>query len=199
MVEEALPMLEEKKNDAFTDENSILFVSKDVARVVLAYIYCNMNQYDDALPLLEAVISNGYYSLVVSNTLEFVNNSECIFGFIMDTKSGEACYPCLDYKDVLLTAAECQYHLGSTANAEEYLNQLCSAKSFLSKDSSDVLGTIASFRYKLQLVNQLGFVRRNSLGVSSLGLKENELYQLLWPIPQNEVDVNPNMTQNPGY
>ena len=199
LVEEALPMLDEKKNDAFTDANSILFISKDVARVVLAYIYCNKHDYAHALPLLEAVISNGHYSLVVSNTLEFVNNSECIFGFLMDTKSGEACYPCLDYKDVLLTAAECQYHLGNTAKAENYLNQLCSAKSFLSKDGSDVLGTIASFRYKLQLVNQLGFVRRNSLGVSSLGLKENELYQLLWPIPQNEVDVNPNMTQNPGY
>ena len=199
MVEEALPMLEEKKNDAFTDENSILFVSKDVARVVLAYIYCNMNQYADALPLLEAVINNGYYSLVDSDKLEYVNNSECIFGFYGDTKSGESCYPCLDYKDVLLTAAECQYHLGSTTKAEEYLNQLCSAKSFLAMDSSDILGTIASFRYKLQSVNYLGFVRRNSLGVSALGLKDAELYQLLWPIPQKEVDVNPNMTQNPGY
>lgn len=199
LVEEALPMLEEKKNDAFTDENSILFVSKDVARVVLAYIYCNKHDYAHALPLLEAVISNGHYSLVVSNTLEFVNNSECIFGFLMDTKSGESCYPCLDYKDVLLTAAECQYHLGNTAKAEEYLNQLCSAKSFLAMDSSDILGTIASFRYKLRSVNYLGFVRRNSLGVSALGLKDDELYQLLWPIPQNEVDVNPNMTQNPGY
>ena len=199
MVEEALPMLEEKKNDAFTDANSILFVSKDVARVVLAYIYCNMNQYADALPLLEAVINNGYYSLVDSDKLEYVNNSECIFGFYGDTQSGESCYPCLDYKDVLLTAAECQYHLGNTAKAEEYLNQLCSAKSFLAMDSSDKLGTISSFRYKLRSVNHLGFVRRNSLGVSDLGLKDDELYQLLWPIPQNEVDANPNMTQNPGY
>lgn len=199
MVEEALPMLEEKKNDAFTDENSILFVSKDVARVVLAYIYCNMNQYADALPLLEKVINNGYYSLVASDQLEFVNNSECIFGFYGDTKSGESCYPCLDYKDVLLTAAECQYHLGGTAKAEEYLNQLCSAKSFLVMEGSDVLGTIASFRYKLRSVNHLGFVRRNSLGVSALDLKEDELYQLLWPIPQIEVNINPDMTQNPGY
>ena len=199
MVEEALPMLEENKNDAFTDANSVLFISKDVARVVLAYIYCNMNQYANALPLLEAVINNGYYSLVASDQLDFVNNSECIFGFYGDTKSGESCYPCLDYKDVLLTAAECQYHLGSTAKAEEYLNQLCFAKSFLAMDSSDILGTIASFRYKLQSVNYLGFLRRNSLGVSALGLKDAELYQLLWPIPQKEVDVNPNMTQNPGY
>ena len=199
MVEEALPMLEENKNDAFTDANSVLFISKDVASVVLAHIYCNMNQYANALPLLEAVINNGYYSLVASDQLDFVNNSECIFGFYGDTKSGESCYPCLDYKDVLLTAAECQYHLGSTAKAEEYLNQLCFAKSFLAMDSSDILGTIASFRYKLQSVNYLGFLRRNSLGVSALGLKDAELYQLLWPIPQKEVDVNPNMTQNPGY
>jgi hypothetical protein len=24
-------------------------------------------------------------------------------------------------------------------------------------------------------------------------------YQLLWPIPQDEINANPNMTQNPGY
>lgn len=199
LLEEAMPMLDEKKNDAFTDANSILFVSKDVARVILAYIYCNKQEYAKALPLLETVIANGYYSLEVSNTLEFVNNSECIFGFLGDTKSGESIYPCLDYKDVILTAAECQYHLGNSAKAEEYLGQLCSAKSYLEIDKSDLLGAIASSRYKIRSVNHLGFVRRNSLGSSYLGLKEDELYQLLWPIPLNELNYNMNLTQNPGY
>ena len=199
LLEEAMPMLDEKKNDAFTDANSILFVSKDVARVILAYIYCNKQEYAKALPLLETVIANGYYSLEVSNTLEFVNNSECIFGFLGDTKSGESIYPCLDYKDVILTAAECQYHLGNSAKAEEYLGQLYSAKSYLEIDKSDLLGAIASSRYKIRSVNHLGFVRRNSLGSSYLGLKEDELYQLLWPIPLNELNYNMNLTQNPGY
>lgn len=28
---------------------------------------------------------------------------------------------------------------------------------------------------------------------------ENSDYLLLWPIPQDELDVNPSLTQNPGY
>lgn len=199
MLNEALPMLDEKKNDAFSDANSALFVSKDVARVLLAYIHCNKQDYAQALPYLEAVIANGFYSLVESNTIEFVNNSECILGFLWGTKSGEACHPCLDYKDVILTAAECQYHLGNTSKTEEYLNQLCAAKPFLKFDRNDLLGSISTIRSTIFRINYLPFVRRNGLGSSVLGLSESQQYQLLWPIPHMELDANPNMTQNPGY
>ena len=91
MLNEALPMLDEKKNDAFSDANSVLFVSKDVARVLLAYIHCNKQKYAQALPYLKAVIANGFYSLVESNTIDFVNYSECILGFLLGTNSGEGC------------------------------------------------------------------------------------------------------------
>lgn len=199
ILNEALPMLDEKKNDAFSDANSALFVSKDVARVLLAYIHCNKQEYAQALPYLEAVIANGFYSLVESNTIEFVNNSECILGFLLDTKSGEGCQPCLDYKDVIITAAECQYHLGNTSKAEEYLNQLCTAKPFLKFDRNDLLGSISTIRSTIFRINYLPFVRRNGIGSSVLGLSEDQQYQLLWPIPLSELQVNPNMTQNPGY
>lgn len=199
ILNEALPMLDEKKNDAFSDANSALFVSKDVARVLLAYIHCNKQEYAQALPYLEAVIANGFYSLVESNTIEFVNNSECILGFLLDTKSGEGCQPCLDYKDVIITAAECQYHLGNTSQAEEYLNQLCTAKPFLKFDRNDLLGSISTIRSTIFRINYLPFVRRNGIGSSVLGLSEDQQYQLLWPIPLSELQVNPNMTQNPGY
>ena len=199
ILNEALPMLDEKKNDAFSDANSALFVSKDVARVLLAYIHCNKQEYAQALPYLEAVIANGFYSLVESNTIEFVNNSECILGLLLDTKSGEGCQPCLDYKDVIITAAECQYHLGNTSKAEEYLNQLCTAKPFLKFDRNDLLGSISTIRSTIFRINYLPFVRRNGIGSSVLGLSEDQQYQLLWPIPLSELQVNPNMTQNPGY
>ena len=199
MLNEALPMLDEKKNDAFSDANSALFVSKDVARVLLAYIHCDKQDYAQSLPYLEAVIANGFYSLVESNTIEFVNNSECIFGFLPDTKSVDYCQPCLDYKDVILTAAECQYHLGNTSKAEEYLNQLCAAKPFLEFDRTDLLGSISTIRSTIFRINYLPFVRRNGLGLSALGLSESQQYQLLWPIPLNELNYNMNLTQNPGY
>lgn len=202
LLNEALPDLEEKKNDSFSDANSMFFVSKDVARVLLAYIYCNQKKWNEALPLLEKVISNGYYSLIATNKVEFKNDSECIFGFIKQTRAvdndGKACIPCLDYKEVVLTAAECLYHTGKTAKAKEYVD-LMSKKKRISVDGSDLLKSIATLRYKLQLPNYLTFIRRNDLGTSFMGLNANKTYQLLWPIPSSECNLNPNMTQNPGY
>lgn len=204
LLEEAIPSLEEKKNDAFTDANSALFVSKDVARVLLAYVRCNQKKFDSALPLLEKVIGNGYYSLIQSAPVNYKNDSECILGFVVndETRAGNnknvQCYPCLDYKDVILTAAECLYHTGNTAKAKEYIQMVCKTKS-LSVDDSDILKAIATLRYKLQTPNYLTFIRRNGLGQSYMGLSAYETYQLLWPIPQREIDMNPTITQNPGY
>lgn len=204
LLEEVIPSLEEKKNDAFTDANSALFVSKDVARVLLAYVRCNQKKFDSALPLLEKVIDNGYYSLIQSAPVNYKNDSECILGFVVndETRAGNnenvQCYPCLDYKDVILTAAECLYHTGNTAKAKEYIQMVCKAKS-LSVDDSDILKAIATLRYKLQAPNYLTFIRRNGLGQSYMGLSAYETYQLLWPIPQWEMDMNPAITQNPGY
>lgn len=202
LLEEAIPCLEEKKNDAFTDANSAFFVSKDVARVLLAYVRCNQKKFDSALPLLEKVIGNGYYSLIQSAPVNYKKDSECILGFEMGTRAGsnenEQCYPCLDYKDVILTAAECLYHTGNTTKVKEYIQMVCKTKS-LSVDESDILKAIATLRYKLQTPNYLTFIRRNGLGQSYMGLNANETYQLLWPIPQLEIDMNPTITQNPGY
>lgn len=199
LLEGAMPDLDEKKNDAFSDINSAFFVSKDVARVLLAYTYCNQNKYALALPLLEKVISNGYYSLVkTDNIIEFKNNSECILGFLVQTRSGESCHPCLDYRDVILTAAECQYYMGNMSKAEEYINQMCQAKN-ITVDKSDLLESIATIRRLYNSTNYLAFIRRNKLGENILGLSNDQTYQLLWPIPANELTSNPAMTQNPGY
>lgn len=199
LLEDAMSDLEEKKNDSFSDANSALFVSKDVARVLLAYIYCNQNKYSQALPLLEKVISNGYYSLVHSDRpAEFANNSECILGFKTDTRSGESCHPCLDYKEVILNAAECHYYLGNLSQAEDYIDQVCKAKS-ITVDKSNLIESIATVRRIIKSTNYLVFIRRNNLGKRVFGLSDSQTYQLLWPIPYKELMTNPSMTQNPGY
>ncbi len=198
MLEADMADLEEKKNDAFTDANSMLFVSRDVSRILQAYIYCNLNKYEKALPLLEKVISNNYYTLNNSAINIYANNSECILGLVPETRAGETCYPCLDYKDVLLTTAECHYHLGNSTKAEYYLSQLCTAKG-LSIDQSNILHAIAEIRFKMQPPNYLAYIRRNNLGKSALGLHPSDTYQLLWPIPADELKLNTSLIQNPGY
>lgn len=202
LLKEAMPDLEEKKNESLADINNAFFVSRDVARVILAYIYCNQKKWDAALPLLEEVINKGYYSLTESNIIHYKNDSECILGLVLQTRASnsdeKSCYPCLDYKDVILTTAECLYHTGNTAKAKEYINLICKKKSIVNSET-DVLKSIAMLRYKIQTPNYLAFIRRNNLGTSFMGLNSNQTYQLLWPIPSSECASNPAMTQNPGY
>lgn len=202
LLKEAMPDLEEKKNESLADINNAFFVSRDVARVILAYIYCNQKKWDAALPLLEEVINKGYYSLTESNVIHYKNDSECILGLVLQTRASnsdeKSYYPCLDYKDVILTTAECLYHTGNTAKAKEYINLICKKKSIVNSET-DVLKSIAMLRYKIQTPNYLAFIRRNNLGTSFMGLNSNQTYQLLWPIPSSECASNPAMTQNPGY
>ena len=62
----AIENLEEKRNHSVTDINGVFFTSKDVARVLLANIYMYENHYDKAMPLLQKVIDNNFYTLDAS-------------------------------------------------------------------------------------------------------------------------------------
>ncbi len=198
MLFDAMGNLDEHRYDAFQDANSMLFVSKNVARILLAFVYCNQKKFDKALPLLEEVIRRGEYHLEYSQATEYQNNAECILGYYPEMSSAQKIFPCLDYKDVILTAAECLYHTGNTPKAKEYINQVCEYKN-LTADQSDVLKAIASLHYQINSPSYMNFIRRNGLGESFMGLSPNNLYQLLWPIPSSELDKNPQLTQNPGY
>lgn len=198
MLFDAMGDLDEHRYDAFQDANSMLFVSKNVARILLAFVYCNQKKFDKALPLLEEVIRRGEYHLEYSQATEYPNNAECILGYYPEMSSAQKIFPCLDYKDVILTAAECLYHTGNTPKAKEYINQVCEYKN-LTADQSDVLKAIASLHYQINSPSYMNFIRRNGLGESFMGLSPNNLYQLLWPIPSGELDKNPQLTQNPGY
>ena len=198
MLFDAMGDLDEHRYDAFQDANSMLFVSKNVARILLAFVYCNQKKFDKALPLLEEVIRRGEYHLEYSQATEYQNNAECILGYYPEMSSAQKIFPCLDYKDVILTAAECLYHTGNTPKAKEYINQVCEYKN-LTADQSDVLKAIALLHYQINSPSYMNFIRRNGLGESFMGLSPNNLYQLLWPIPSGELDKNPQLTQNPGY
>ena len=101
------------------------------------------------------------------------------------------------YADILLSLAECESKLGNDEKANEYLNQVKSAKS-VETTSSDVIPALSEVRSKIQIDfgGYFAFLKRTGLAMSTLGL---EKYQLLFPIPQSELYTNPAMTQNPGY
>lgn len=192
----ALPYTRDKRNDTFSDINSALFVSKDVVRTMLAYIKMNQNDYKEALNLLQQVIDSGHYH--ISKSLVYTSSDECILGFLQNGITGNSLYPCLDYRDVILAAAECNYHIGNVQKARQYINQVSMEKG-ISIDNQDIMKSIAQLKYTMKSPYYLPFIRRNNLGKSELGLASNQLYQLLFPIPRNELSVNSQMIQNPGY
>ncbi len=217
----AIDVLEEKKNESLNlkvldDMNKFFFVSKDVASILLSNIYMYRGKYAEAKALLLDVIEAGFYTLDESNysTTETIDrlsaertSSELIFAFdaSSDTRSTRATdivirqplvIPLMTYTDVLLSYAECLYHEGSKDDAVKYLRQVADAKGIVVSDN--LFDGIKDARRQLLLysIGNFAFYKRNGIAVEELAIKE---YQQLLPIPQSELDCNPNMTQNKGY
>ena len=206
--------LDEKKNESLKSINDYFFVSKDVARILLANIYMYQNNYAKAEILLKKVVNNGYYELDDSNYSkeETINNiwnngsgREVIFAVRDDNmaQTGNSSQlkrlnliPLMTYTDVILSYAEC-LHKNGKPNAENYLNQVISAKG-ITVSSGDVLTGIKEARKQLLLysVGNFSFMKRNGIAKDEYGV---ESYRLLLPIPSSEIRCNPALTQNPGY
>lgn len=211
----AMNGLEEKKNEPLKDMNSFFFVSKDVARIVLANIYMYQDEYANAEPLLSKVIENGFYRLDASNyssleTLESLWNNgegnETIFAMKVANESPVrpgatvnqvSIIPLLTYTDVMLSYAECLYKNGNSSKAKTYLDQVVAAKG-ITVSNDDVFTGIKEARMKLMLysVGNFAFMKRNNIATEQY---EVEDYRLLLPIPIEVMMYNPNLTQNPGY
>lgn len=207
----AIEYLDEKKNESLKDINSYFFISKDVARILLADIYLYQGNYVDAEPLLHKVIENGYYELDASNynkkeTIDNLWNNgsgkETIFATKDETSprsrtniSIPYVIPLMTYTDVVLSYAECLYKNGK-AEASNFLNKVISAKGITV--SNDVLIGIKEARKQLLLysVGNFAFMKRNGIAKDEYGVGD---YRLLLPISQQELDKNSQMAQNPGY
>jgi tetratricopeptide (TPR) repeat protein len=203
----------DKLNDVkagYIDNADVIAIPpRDLARVILADIYLYQGKYADAKALLGDIVNGNRYSLVsIINNLE-MNCPEIIWSQpdnsgITRARANEATTVVLNnncivktYADVLLSLAECESKLGNDTKAIEYLNQVKSAKG-IETTSTEVIPAISEVRSKIQIDfgGYFAFLKRTGLAQSTLGLEE---YQLLFPIPQREIDMNPAMTQNPGY
>lgn len=120
-------------------------------------------------------------------------------------------FPVLRYADVLLMKAEALNELGRTAEAEVPFNrvrnraELDDIPSGLDKDAFRK-AVIHERRMELAFEGQRWFdlIRVNSgqYGIDflhSIGKTNASEKHLLFPVPQIELDRNPNLTQNPGY
>lgn len=203
----AMEKLSDVKAGYISDANGIAMPPKDLARVILADIYMYQEKYAEAKALLNEIVNANRYSLVTSVNDLGIDCSEIIWSMPSfgqtRARANRATIVLNDncivktYADVLLSLAECESKLGNDTKANEYLSQVKSAKG-IETTSNDVIPAISEVRSKIQIDfgGYFAFLKRTGLAQSTLGLEE---YQLLFPIPQSVLDINPAMTQNPGY
>lgn len=202
---EAIRNLDEKKCVAFaTNANDALFVSKDVARILLAKVYMYQQKWAAASNLLQKVVDKSIYPIEKVPTKYTSENKDLILALMVGNESRasrvyvdgspEDVVPIMTTTDVKLLYAECEIHLDNNAKASKYISEVGNING-ISGTSVSVEG-IKQLRKSLKLQDYFAFLKRNGLAIKELGL---EKYQLLLPIPQNEINMNPNMTQNPGY
>ena len=211
LVEDLTSIMDKLQNNKagyIASEDDIALPSKDLARVVLADIYMYQGKYSEAKSLLEEIVSGSRYSLSATQNGLGANDAEVIWSMPMTNSGGgttraaaidnDATYTIIKtYSDVLLSLAECESKLGNESKSNEYIGQVKSAKN-IETTSTDVISIISEIRNKIQIDfgGYFAFLKRTGLAKSALGLED---YQLLLPIPQSELDMNPAMTQNPGY
>ena len=179
------------KDGALSRKDTFL-ISDDVIKMVLANIYMYDNKYNMALPLLQEIENTGYYN--IEETISYTNeNKELIWALQDDMEIVPVCV----YSDVILSLAECEYMVGNEDRAKYYLDFLCNKKGIV-VTNVDVLQSIKEARYKClaNLNGYFAFLKRTGLAQQKLNLNE---YQLLLPIPQNEINYNPSLKQNCGY
>ena len=202
---EAIRNLDEKKCVAFaTNANDALFVSKDVARILLAKVYMYQQKWAAASNLLQKVVDKSIYPIEKVPTKYTSENKDLILALMVGNESRasrvyvdgspEDVVPIMTTTDVKLLYAECEIHLGNNAKASKYISEVDNVNG-ISGTSVSVEG-INQLRKSLKLQDYFAFLKRNGLAIKELGL---EKYQLLLPIPENAIDMNPNLTQNPGY
>lgn len=202
---DAIKDLDEKKCVAFaTNANDALFVSKDVARILLAKVYMYQQKWAAASNLLQQVVDKNIYSMEKVPTKYTSESKDLILALKVGNESRasrvnvdgspEEVVPIMTTTDVKLLYAECEIHLGNNAKSSKYISEVDNVNG-ISGTSVSVEG-IKQLRKSLKLQDYFAFLKRNGLAMKELGL---EKYQLLLPIPQNGIDMNPNLTQNPGY
>ncbi len=119
-------------------------------------------------------------------------------------------WPVLRYADVLLMKAEALNELGQTSEAEAPLNEVRERAGLdpLSGLGQEAFREVVLHERRMELAFEghrwfdlirIGDGEWGLAFLHSIGRTNATQKHLLFPIPQAERDVNPNLTQNPGY
>jgi len=134
---------------------------------------------------------------------------------------GDVNIPLYRYAEVLLIQAEALNELGRTADAVRYLNEVrararrgtggevrAEPADYVEPLTQDAVREAVYEERRWELAHEakrwLDLIRRGDPFFSEQLRGDVEVVDLqptdmLWPVPQSEIDVNPALTQNPGY
>ena len=158
-------------------------------------------------PLFDGKEYDSNYSLTGYNTRKFLVPLSEVSSF----DNSPLNFPILRFADVLLMKAEALNELGQTTQAETYLNMVRNRAGL--EDIQTGLSqadfreaVLHERRMELAFEGQRWFdlirVNDGQYGLNflrSIGKTNASPKHLLFPIPQIELDRNPNLVQNPGY
>lgn len=181
-LKNAIDVLQER---AYRDEGyNDFYLSKDVARMTLAQIYMFMKKYSEAELLLQKIKNNNFYGY---NSIRYI----WAYGNLINRKL------LYNYTELLLSLAECKLNGDTPTNADIFINEILD-EFHLNIENTDKRQIMKEILLKTGIHDgYFAFLKRNGLAKETIGITED--YQLLFPIPQSELNRNPNMVQNPGY
>ncbi|WP_300699661.1 tetratricopeptide repeat protein [Bacteroides sp.] len=112
------------EKSALKTADDYFFPSRDVPSLFLARNYVEQNQYAKAKDLLTEIVNSGRYKL-----------DDMVYGMPepkpQTTRAAQSFESvsniCFSYVEVMLMLSECEYRLGNSARAEEYLNTVVAA------------------------------------------------------------------------
>lgn len=181
-LKNAIDVLQER---AYRDEGyNDFYLSKDVARMTLAQIYMFMKKYSEAELLLQKIKDNNFYGYY---SIRYI----CAYG---STFERQLLY---NYTELLLSLSECKLNGDTPADVDIFINEILD-EFHLNIENTDKRQIMKEILLKTGIHDgYFAFLKRNGLAKETIGITED--YQLLFPIPQSELNSNPNMVQNPGY
>jgi hypothetical protein len=110
-------------------------------------------------------------------------------------------FPIFRYGDVILMKAECAWKLGRTADAIALVNQIRSRSSApaLTTLNADILLAERGREFFAEGQRRSDLIRFGRYTAAWWEKPTSQAFRAIFPIPQNQLQSNPNLKQNPGY
>ncbi|MDD2247986.1 MAG: RagB/SusD family nutrient uptake outer membrane protein [Proteiniphilum sp.] len=206
-LNESIPYLLE------VSEHDQPFVSQDLANALIGSIYLEQKKYNEAASYFSKIIDDTYTISFENSIYSDIYNKEAVFTLLFPEdgnyqpsqifsqflKKGTL-HPIYRNTSILIHYAETLNGLNRDLELLNVLNQIRVAGSMnpLQELPSNPKYEIADL-WKQFIGQDYGyFALLKRLGIA-VELLEIQSFQQLYPIPYQELSLNPNMTQNPGY